>query len=240
VRIGLLLCGDLPDSYSAIAGDYGTLVDAMFDDGNVSIEVFAAHRGSLPSHPKAFDGFIISGSASSVYDDEQWIRDLEGCTRELVASGVGVFGLCFGHQVLAQALGGRVERATQGWGVGVHAMSVVEDRPWMRPRAERLQLVMAHQDQVIELPEGAVLLGSSDHCPNFLVAFTDTAVGIQGHPEFPAVLAQAIYEDKRDILGRLATDAIASLAIDTDTQRVASWIAGLFALAGGSQSQYLA
>jgi len=162
-----------------------------------------------------------------VYDDEMWIADLESWTRDTVSSGVPTLGICFGHQLMARALGGVVERADNGWGVGVHEMRVVETRPWMDPNRGFLRLVMSHQDQVVGLPPGSRVLGSSDHCPNFLVEFTPTAVGLQGHPEFTAALAAVLYEDKRKRIGSLADEAIGSLSTPTDTARVAQWAQNL-------------
>jgi GMP synthase-like glutamine amidotransferase len=225
VRIGLLLCGDLPDRYNAISGDYPSMVADMFeDDDAVSLTVFNAHKGDLPHDLSTLDGFIVSGSASSVYDDEQWIRDLEDFIRRTSESSVPIFGICFGHQVIAKALGGTVERAENGWGIGIHTMRVLEARPWMNPAHESLKLVMAHQDQVVSLPHDAVLLGSSDHCKNYLIEFTPSSVGVQGHPEFPGPFAEVLYEDKREHLGGLVDDAIASLALSTDSEIIAAWM----------------
>ena len=229
MQVGLIMCGDLPDRYSALRGDYPTLVSTMFVDSDTSFDIFDAHRGELPADASAFDGYIISGSASSVYEDEQWMRDLEEFVSGVVDVETPIFGICFGHQLLAQALGGVVKRAENGWGVGVHTMRILESRAWMDPGSETLKLVMTHQDQVVELPAGAIVLGSSDHCPNYLVEFTPIAVGIQGHPEFPAPFARVVYEDKRDQLGGLVDDAIESLSIPTDTSLVAQWTENIFA-----------
>jgi GMP synthase-like glutamine amidotransferase len=229
VRIGLLLCADLPDRYNAISGDYPSLVADMFEeDEAVSLTVFNAHRGDLPHDLFTVDGFIISGSASSVYDDEQWIRDLEEFVRHATDSLVPILGICFGHQILAEAFGGSVERAANGWGIGVHTMRVHQRRQWMDPESNELRLVMSHQDQVIGLPAGAVVLGSSDHCENYLVEFAPTCIGIQGHPEFPAPLARVLYEDKRELVGDLADRAIALLATPVDASLVARWTMNLF------------
>jgi GMP synthase-like glutamine amidotransferase len=228
MHVGFVLCDRLPDRYVRIGGDYPTLVSGMFGNSDVSLEVFDSHLGSLPPDVAAFDGIIISGSSHSVYEDEQWIRDLDAFAREVVDSATPVFGICFGHQLLARALGGSVEQAEQGWGVGVHAMRVYEHRPWMEPDREVLRLVMSHQDQVVDLPGGAVVLGSSDHCKNFLIEFSPMCIGIQGHPEFTTAFARVLYEDKRELVGSLADDAIASLAIPADSDIVSTWMKNLF------------
>lgn len=227
MRVGLLLCGDLPEKYSSIAGAFPEWLGTLLGDDGFSQVEFDVTAGDLPKDPSDCDAYIISGSASSVYEEEAWIRDLEEFVRDATRSDVPVFGICFGHQVLAQALGGTVERAENGWGIGVHTMRVDEDRPWMDPDMESVDLLMSHQDQVVELPDDAVVLGSSDHCANYLVEFTPTVVGIQGHPEFPIAFAEALYEDKRELVGDLADQAIASLSSPTDAAIVARWIANV-------------
>jgi GMP synthase-like glutamine amidotransferase len=239
MRVGLILCGRLPDRYAGISGNYPALISGMFENREISLEVFDSHLGSLPLDIAAFDGIIISGSPHSVYEDEQWIRDLEAFAREVVDSTTPVFGICFGHQLLARALGGVVEQAEGGWGVGVHTMRVLKHRPWMEPDREGLKLLMSHQDQVIDLPDGAVVLGSSVHCRNYLVEFTPTCIGIQGHPEFTTAFARALYEDKQTLIGTLATEAIESLATPSDTRIVQQWVRNLFGepLPADSQQQ---
>jgi GMP synthase-like glutamine amidotransferase len=224
MRIGLLLCGHLPDRYSSIAGEFPEWIEGLLDDVGSTLVVFDATDGDLPERPSTCDAYIISGSASSVYDDEPWIAGLVEFVRDVAQADVPVFGICFGHQVLAEALGGTVERAENGWGIGVHTMRVDEGRSWMDPQVESVNLLMSHQDQVVGLPDNAVVLGSSEHCENYLVEFTPTAVGIQGHPEFPLAFAEALYEDKRELVGSLTDEAIASLATPVDADIVSAWI----------------
>jgi GMP synthase-like glutamine amidotransferase len=226
--VGLILCGRLPDRYAAISGNYPALISGMFENREISLEVFDSHLGSLPLDIAAFDGIIISGSRHSVYEDERWIRDLEAFAREVADSTTPVFGICFGHQLLARAFGGVVEHAEGGWGVGVHTMRVLERRLWMEHGREALRLVMSHQDQVVDLPDGAVVLGSSDHCRNYLIEFTPTCIGMQGHPEFTTAFARALYEDKQTLIGTLADEAIESLATPADTRIVQQWVRNLF------------
>jgi len=228
MRVGLILCGRLPDRYTKVSGDYPALVSGMFGNSDISLEVFDSHLGILPPDTTAFDGIVIAGSPHSVYEDEQWIRDLEAFAREVADSPTPVFGICFGHQVLARALGGVVEKADGGWGVGVHTMRVLEHRPWMEPDREVLKLVMSHQDQVVDLPGGAIVLGSSDHCRNYLIEFTPMCIGMQGHPEFTTAFARVLYEDKQTLIGTLADEAIESLATPADTRIVQQWVRNLF------------
>ncbi|GMQ92582.1 MAG: GMP synthase [Acidimicrobiia bacterium] len=228
MRIGLLLCDHVSDEYNQIAGDYDEMFASMLEGRDVDLSAYDIRNGRLPVNPTECDGYLISGSRASVYEDERWIRDLEAFVRVSVDASVPIFGICFGLQVMATALGGSVEKSRLGWGVGVHAMTVAESRPWMAPFHETVSLVTSHQDQVTQLPTDAVVLGSSDHCDNFLVEFATGYVGIQGHPEFAAPFMKAIYSDRRDQLGGLAEQAIASLDSPTDTSVVVDWVLAIF------------
>ncbi len=226
--IGVLLCDGLPDEYLPIAGDYMAMFSLMFRERDVALVPFETYNGRLPDGPRECDGYVISGSRVSVYHDEQWIRDLETFIRDSVRDSVPIFGVCFGLQVMATALGGTVQKSRRGWGVGVHTMTVGEERSWMEPAVDTVSLIMSHQDQVTCLPERATVVGSSDHCEKFLVEFTPIHVGIQGHPEFRAPFAEAIYSDRPKELGELAAGAVASLETPTDAARMADWAMAIF------------
>lgn len=224
MRIGLLFSDFMPDEYLPIAGEYIDMYSVMFADHDVTLVPFDAYRQQLPGRVDDCDGYIISGSRSAVYDDDQWISELKEFIREAVQADVPMFGVCFGLQAMADALGGAVEKSEGGWGGGVKTMNVDDSRPWMTGDTDSISLIMSHDDQVIALPEGAIRLGSSAHCENFLVEFTPRHVGIQGHPEFRPPFAEAIYRNYRETRGAAADDAIASLGQATDAPLVAAWI----------------
>lgn len=229
MRIGFLVCHHVEERYRPIVEDYASMIEEMLDAHPFELIVYDAVGGELPQDPGECDGYLISGSAASVYESQQWIRDLRSFVFTVVEHEVPIVGICFGHQVLASALGGVVERSERGWGGGVHSMQVRQRRTWMAPTLDEIALIMAHQDQVVALPDGAKVLGSSAHCPNFLVEFTPKAIGIQGHPEFPAPFAALFYEDRRDQIGESVDRALASLDTPTDSGVVADWIYNLLA-----------
>jgi GMP synthase (glutamine-hydrolysing) len=228
MRVGLLLCDHVAHEYHQIAGDYDEMFAAMLEDKDVELVSYDARNGRFPVDPAECDGYLISGSRASVYEEEQWIRDLEEFVRVSVEASAPIFGVCFGLQVMATALGGTVEKSDRGWAVGVHTMTVRERRPWMDPGVEVVSLIMSHQDQVVQLPTGAVVLGSSEHCDNYLVEFAPRYVGIQGHPEFTAPFARVIYANRREQLGGLTEPAIASLDSPTDASVVVDWVLAMF------------
>ena len=137
--------------------------------------------------------------------------------------------VCFGHQLLAQAMGGTVAKSPDGWGAGVHAYELVgEPAPWMDPPAHgTLRLIASHQDQVTELPEGAVILARTDHCPVAAYTLGPAAFAIQPHPEFTPAVSRGLVERRRDRIGAEASDAaLASLDASLDRDVLAAWMAG--------------
>lgn len=236
MRIGLLQCDHVVDRFRAISGDYNDMFVTLLGDFNGTLTIYDVKNGQLPDGPSACDGYVISGSSASAFDDELWIRDLEEFVRHATNAAVPVFGVCFGLQVMATALGGTVERSEFGWGVGVHTSLVYSGREWMVPEKSSVALIMSHRDQVIEIPRGAQVLGSSEHCRNYLVEFTSNCIGIQGHPEFTPAYAKALYTDRRERLGPLTDPAVESLDSPSDRLLVAQWIHEFFTYALSSRA----
>jgi GMP synthase-like glutamine amidotransferase len=134
-------------------------------------------------------------------------------------------GICFGHQMLAEALGGKVERADYGWGIGVHGMRIVQPEDWMTPQLGDCRLQYMHADQVERMPEGSTLLASAAHCPVAMFKVGDRMLGIEGHPEFPAVFEEALLRDRRERIGAERVDAaLATVRNPTDERIVGAWI----------------
>jgi GMP synthase-like glutamine amidotransferase len=226
VRIGLLECDHVSERYRSVAGDYADMFTAMVADADPDAEVVAydARSGVLPGRPDECDGWLCTGSIASVYDDEPWIAGLADLIRAVHAARVRMVGVCFGHQLIAHALGGRTERAA-GWGVGAIRMEVTAQEPWMVPPLSSATLLYSHQDQVTVLPPGGRVLGVAPQCPVAMLGVDDHLVGIQAHPEFGSRYLRALLEDRVDRIGPEQTAiALASLAQPTDATAVARWI----------------
>ncbi len=181
----------------------------------------------FPDSVDACDAYLITGSPKGVYDEFEWIPNLRDFIREAYQAGKKLVGICFGHQILAHALGGHSERSEKGWGLGLKDFEIYEKKAWMTVDLSQSSLHFVHQDQVVQLPPEAELLGGNDFCPNIFFTIGDQVLGVQGHPEFTAEIMHEIIAARADIFGPglcgLATSSIDNGA--PDNQILAEWIA---------------
>jgi GMP synthase-like glutamine amidotransferase len=208
-----------------IAGDYRDMFCRLLEPHGLEIVPVDACRGELPSSPRDFDGFLCTGSRHSAYEDLPWIHELSRFVVDVADAEVPFVGICFGHQVLAHALGGDVCRAGTGWGVGPHDTVIDQVEPWMEPLLVSPRLQYMHQDQVVRVPEGATVLGSADHCPIAMFRTGERMLGIQAHPEFPAAYVDALMRARADrIEAGTLEEAQRELTTSTDDDAVGAWI----------------
>lgn len=221
-RIAILETGAPPPPLAPAYGDYPAMFRALLGEA-FETETFDVQAGALPD-PDRFDGAIITGSAAGVYEDHPWIAPLMDWIRG--AKGrLRLVGVCFGHQAMAQALGGQVEKSHRGWGVGLHRYEVAAGEPWMQPPASRIAIPVSHQDQVIAPPPGARVLLSSAFTPYAGLAWGEDAVSFQCHPEFSPAYAAALVEGRAGrIPPAVAAEALASLGEPDDRGVLGGWI----------------
>lgn len=237
MRLGILETGRPPEALA----HHGSYV-AMFQEllgPEFDYVAFAVIDDVFPATVHDADAWLVTGSRFGVYDEAPWIRRLEAFLREVVAAGVPVVGICFGHQVLASALGARVEKAEAGWGVGPHAYEILERPDWMADAGDGFTLNTMHQDQVMTLPEGARLIATSEFCPIAGLAYDDRAISFQPHPEFDNAYERDLILMRRGsrIPEERAAPALAALRDDgqaPDAGRVAEWIRRFFKTAAGA------
>lgn len=175
MRIGILQTGLAPEALAHDMGDYPDMFARLLDGQGFTFYTWKVVDGEFPDSVRAADGWLITGSRHGVYEDHPWIPPLEAFIREAYAERVPVVGICFGHQIVAQAMGGKVERYAGGWAVGATEYDFGD---------ETLRLNAWHRDQVIRVPEGARVVASNDFCANAALLYDDRAFTVQAHPEF--------------------------------------------------------
>lgn len=227
MNLGILNCDRVSDVFSVRYGQYPHMFAALFQPvaPQMTFSVFNALEGELPKDIHAADAYLITGSRHGVNDGYPWIAALEEFVRCLHKTPKKVIGICFGHQLIAKALGGKVIKSPNGWGVGVLQYQVVCPKPWMNPIQEQFNLLASHQDQVVILPPEAQLLARSDFCPNYMLQIGHTMLTVQGHPEFTKAYAQDLMQSREESLTkRVMTKGMRSLVLEHEHDLIAQWI----------------
>ncbi len=232
MRIAIIETGAPPAELERRHGGYPAMMERMLAPLTPGASYFSARvfDGAPPPPLHSFDGLLITGSPAGVYEDHPWIAPLEDLIRASADAGKKQVGVCFGHQIMAQAFGGEVRRAESGWGVGVHQYAVESAEEWMRPFQNRLACVVSHQDQVVRAPVGARRLGGSEFCPNGVLSYAQgPAISFQMHPEFDHAFAGDLLRAREErIAGNVIDDARASLSRSSDRRLIAQWIAAFY------------
>jgi GMP synthase-like glutamine amidotransferase len=225
VKLGILKTGRPPKACIPEFGTYPDMFIGLLGRDAYDYRVFAVDEGELPESPRACDAYLITGASAGVYDPLPWIAQAEDFLR--AAKGqAALVGVCFGHQLMAQAFGGKVIKSPKGWGLGEQDYEVRLREPWMDGAAS-IRLPGSHQDQVVELPPGAEIWAANDFTPMGALAWRDQpAISLQLHPEFEPAYAVSLIEHRRE--GPYTKDeadrAVASYQGPDDRARVGGWI----------------
>lgn len=233
LRIAILQTGhnnpNLPKTLREYPQMFRDLLLPLAPDGALELTNFAVVDGIFPENVTDFDGYIITGSRHGVYEDLPFIAPLMQFIRDCYALKIPQIGICFGHQALAQALGGQVIKSDKGWGVGIRKVDVVETTNWMSKENDTLELIYVHQDQVIALPDDAVLLAGDAFCPNAAYAIGSHVFSVQGHPEFDKDYVHELLAIRGDDMGEAVSQtASASLSGDHEGTLVGKWMYDFF------------
>ena len=175
MKIGILQTGHAPDSIINETGDYDALFRRLLGGQDFTFETYNVVDMEFPDSVNDADGWLITGSRHGAYEDHPFIPPLEDFIRAAYAADIPQVGICFGHQIIAQALGGKVEKFKNGWSVG---------RTEYDFGGEKIALNAWHQDQVVEKPADAETVGSSPFCENAALVYGDRVFTVQPHPEF--------------------------------------------------------
>ncbi len=227
MKLGILQTDAVRPEWVPQFGEYPDMFIALLEQADPALEytVYDVQQGQYPADIDEMDAYLITGSKAGVYEDRPWIPPLMDFVRSLHTRRKKLIGICFGHQLVAQALGGRVEKSQKGWGVGLHTHRFHVAPHWHDREDMDLDILVSHQDQVLQAAPDAQVLAGSEFCENAVCQVGDHFLTFQGHPEFVPSYAQAIMLARREALGESVYEqGLASMIGTHEGDRVARWI----------------
>ncbi len=223
MKIGILQCGHLMPEVANRHGAYPALYQKLLEGYGFEFESYDVVDMKFPADIHSADGWLISGSRHGVYEDLPFIAPLEDFIRKAYSAHVPLVGICFGHQIIAQALGGKVEKSNKGWAIGrseydFDDLGTVALNAW-------------HQDQIVELPKDAKVVASNDFCEYAALVYDDRAFSVQPHPEFSPTLVGDLAKARIGSPGfpdALAEQAVERIPTPVENDVIAEQIAAFF------------
>lgn len=227
MKIGILHADDLSSTLVQQFGDYADMLKNLIQSvtSEHTFQTYRVTQGNYPQSIDENDAYIITGSKASAYDNEQWIISLKEYIKFLFQQKMKLIGICYGHQIIAEALGGKVAKSDKGWGVGIKTSTILKKKTWMKPAQAKIALRYSHQDQVIKLPDDAELITTNEFCINCGYQISDRILTFQGHPEFNNNFLEFLMQGRKEIIGEtIFQQAITSLKQNTDDKLIAKWL----------------
>lgn len=218
--IGILQTGLAPDMLAPEMGDYPDMFARLLDGNGFTFRTWRVVEGEFPASVEDADGWLITGSRHGVYEDHAWIAPLESFIRAAYDAHVPLVGICFGHQIVAQAMGGKVERYAGGWAVGAQDYDF---------DGETLTLNAWHRDQVVEKPANATVVATNDFCTNAALVYDNRAFTVQAHPEFRPEFVDGLMQTRGkglvpdEVMAKAATRLSDPLQDKTIAARIAAF-----------------
>jgi GMP synthase-like glutamine amidotransferase len=215
MKITVFQTGLVPEVIRDQFDGYGKMIADLIDRDReyFEFEIISPLEGDVIPKIDEIEGLAISGSALGVYDDAPWMEDLRTLIRDAYAKNIPMVGICFGHQLMAEALGAKVEKSQKGWGLGRHSYKIEHRPDYMSDAPAEMQFSVVHQDQVLELPQKARLVGGNEFAPYAMLDYENgAAFSIQAHPEFADEYTKTLFEVRK---GHAYPVEAAEAAIDT-------------------------
>ncbi|MFM2485374.1 type 1 glutamine amidotransferase [Celerinatantimonas yamalensis] len=238
MNIAIIICDHVDAPFNQQFGEYSDMfvnaLNALQTD--LHFVYFDALQRQLPAPDTDVDGYIITGSRHNAYDNDPWIVELVQWVRQADQHQLNVAGICFGHQLVARALGAQVKKSDKGWGLGSALVQINERPAWLSNVPETLRVWVSHQDQVTSCPPGCSVVASSDFCPYFMLAKQSHIFTVQGHPEFQQDYTQILLDRHAGQLPAHASieQLQTSMNKPVDSEVVLRWILALFSSANTS------
>lgn len=199
--------GSTLDALRSEQGDFDDWIARGLGADAGNIEVCDPRSGAPLPQPDTLRGVVITGSHEMVSHRAPWSERTAEWLARCVQAAVPVLGICYGHQLLAHAMGGTVDFHPAGLEIGtvpLHLASAAQDDPLFAGLPEQFPVQVIHRQSALQLPPGAVPLAANAHEPHQAFRIGRCAWGVQFHPEFDAaamrgyVQAQASHLDEPD------------------------------------------
>lgn len=228
--VGILETGRPPAELAADYGSYASMFEKLLGNKQLDFQVFSILDDQFPASPNTCHAWLITGSRHGVYENLPWMLKLQDFIRAVRDAKVPMIGICFGHQIIAQALGGEVQKSPKGWGIGVHEYQIHYALPQM-DKTNQFRIYAMHQDQVIKRPPDAQVVASSEFCEYAALVYGDSILTFQGHPEFTDNFERDLLELRKGAIIPTAQadqvlEAIESRKVKAEGGKVGDWMAG--------------
>ncbi len=227
MRIGILKTDAVREELVGEFGEYPDMFKTLLAPVAPDFEwvVYDVEHGEYPEDIDEVDAYLITGSKSSVYWDEDWIHRLSDFVRDIHEHKKKMVGICFGHQMVAHALGGKTEKSEKGWGIGAHEALFQHMPEWHDGEDPEFFIAVTHQDQIVEPAPGTRVLAGSEFCEHAVCQLGEHILTLQGHPEFVKGYQDSLLEIRRESVGEETYQAgKESLERELDSPRVAHWL----------------
>ena len=224
MKIGILNSDTVQIDGAEEFGQYPEMFSKIFwsVDPNLEFKTYEVQFNNYPVDINECDAYLITGSKASSYEDVKWIRDLKKFIQRLDQDKKKLVGVCFGHQIIAEALGGVVRKSPNGWHAGVDSISLNKNANEYGEDGKKYNMVFSHQDEVQRLPRNATLIAGSPICPNGMFLIKNHIFCTQGHIELDKKFAKIIYDFRKNQIGDSKHQhACETLAMQTDEREVA-------------------